>query len=127
MSQQSEVLKERTMVFSVSMLRLIDRLPRTPGGVVVARQLAGSSTSIGANYRAACSGRSRREFISKLCIVVEESEESVYWLDVIVRARMIDESIITPLRQEASELLAIFARSLATARTNFRNLPSKSK
>jgi four helix bundle protein len=123
MSQQSELLKERTMTFSVSVLRLIDRLPHTPGGLVVARQLAGSATSVGANYRSACSARSRREFISKLCIVVEESEESVYWLDVIDRARMFDESTITPVRQEAAELLAIFAKSLCTARANSRTSP----
>ena len=123
MSQQSELLKERTMTFSVSVLRLIDRLPHTPGGLVVARQLAGSATSVGANYRSACSARSRREFISKSCIVVEESEESVYWLDVIDRARMFDESTITPVRQEAAELLAIFAKSLCTARANSRTHP----
>jgi len=123
MSEQSERLKERTMMFSVSVLRLIDRIPHTAGGVVIARQLAGSSTSVGANYRAACSARSRREFISKLGIVVEETEESLYRLDVIVRATIIEASIVTPVRQEAGELLAIFARSLGTARANSRTLP----
>jgi four helix bundle protein len=85
-SEQSEVLKQRTMSFSVNVLRLIDRFPRTVSADVIARQLARSATSVAANYRSACTARSRPDFIGKLCIVVEEAEESVYWLDLLVVA-----------------------------------------
>ena len=77
MSEQSEALKERSMVFAINVLRLIDRFPQTPGAKVIAYQLAKCSTSVGANYRSACNGRSRAEFIAKLGTVVEEAEESV--------------------------------------------------
>jgi four helix bundle protein len=60
------------------------------------------------------------EFIARLGIVVEEAEESVYWLDLILNAQMMDERRVQPLRQEAAELLAIFARSIGTARLNAR-------
>src|SRR5215471_10629124 len=66
MSQQSEVLKERTMLFAINVLKLIDRFPETAGARVIAYQLAKCSTSVGANYRSACNGRSRAEFIAKL-------------------------------------------------------------
>ena len=79
MSELSETLKERTIVFAINVLRLIDKFPVTPGAKVIAYQLAKCSTSVGANYRAACNARSRAEFIAKLGIVVEEAEESVYW------------------------------------------------
>jgi four helix bundle protein len=80
MSAQSEALKERTMSFAINVLRLIDRFPQTPGAKVIAYQLAKCSTSVGANYRAVCNARSRAEFVAKLGTVVEEAEESVYWL-----------------------------------------------
>ena len=89
MSAQSEELKERTIVFAINVLDLVDKLPPTPRGKVIAYQLAKCSTSVGANYRASCNGRSRREFIAKLGTVVEESEESVYWLEIIKRSRIV--------------------------------------
>ena len=118
MSAQSDHLKKRTLAFAVHVLRLVDNLPRTSAGQAVGRQLARSGASIGSNYRAACSARSRREFIAKLGVVVEEAEESVYWLDVILETRMGDVKAVQPLRIEAAEMLAIFARSVTTARAN---------
>src|SRR5215470_6949542 len=85
MSVQSEELKERTIVFAINVLDLVDKLPQTPRGKVIAYQLAKCGTSVGANYFASCNARSRREFIAKLGTVVEESEESVYWLVIIKR------------------------------------------
>ena len=74
MSTESEVLKERARAFGVNVLRLIDRFPMTVGAQVVARQLAKSSTSVGANYVAACAGRSRAEYVAKLGVVNEEAD-----------------------------------------------------
>jgi four helix bundle protein len=120
MSQQSEALKDRTMSFSVNVLRLIDRFPRSVGAEVIARQLAKSATSVAANYRSACTARSRRDFIAKLAIVVEEADESVYWLDLIIRGGMLAATEVQTLFGEANELRAIFSRSLSTARINSR-------
>ena len=121
MSEQSEHLKDRTMTFAVSVLRLIDLLPRTPGGQVVGRQLAKCSTSVAANYRAACIARSKLEFVAKLHIVLEEAEESLYWLELITRARLLSSDLLPPMQQEANELRSIFARSFRTARFNLKN------
>ena len=120
MSIQSDELKERTMSFAVSILRLVDTLPKTTGAQVCGRQLAESATSVGANYVAACTSRSRAEFISKLCIVNEEGDESVFWLEVLQRGRYVPDDQILPLKQEAGELRAIFGRSLSTAGNNAR-------
>ncbi len=118
MSSQSEQLKARTRAFAVQTLRLIDKLPRTTAAQVIARQLAKSATSVGANYRACCNVRSKSEFIAKLGIVVEESEESLYWLELIGDARLLQPSEAAAMRSEALELRSIFARSLGTARSN---------
>ena len=90
---------------------------------MIARQLAKSATSVAANYRAACTARSRNEFVAKLCIVVEEANESEYWLDVLLLAHFLQDAAVAPLRSEAGELRAIFAKSLGTARANLRTNP----
>jgi len=123
-SAQSEALKERSMSFAVAILGLIDKLPRRPGPDVIARQLAKSATSVGANYRAACTARSRPEFVAKLCIVVEEAEECVYWLDLLVLAQILSTQAVCAIRAEAGELRAIFAKSLGTTRANLKRNPS---
>jgi len=120
MSQQSETLKERTMSFAVNVLRLIDRFPRGIGAEIIGRQLAKSATSVAANYRSACTARSRRDFIAKLAIVVEESDESVYWLDLLIRVHSDAVPNAVDLHREATELRAIFSRSRGTARANSR-------
>jgi len=127
MSQQSEALKERTMSFSVNVLRLIDRFPRSVGAEVIARQLAKSATSVAANYRSACTARSRRDFMAKLAIVAEEAEESVHWLDLIIRVQVVVDPIVGDLQGEAAELRAIFSRSLGTARANSRVVSEMTK
>jgi len=121
MSEQSEVLKERTMLFAISVLRLIDQFPETPGARVIAFQLAKCSTSVGANYRAVCNARSRAEFIAKLGTVVEEAEESVYWLEIVNRLHLVTGPDSLAALREAVELRSIFSRSLGTARANARD------
>ena len=121
LSTQSELLKHRTFSFSLAVLRLVDRLPRTTSGFVVARQLAKCVTSIGANYRASCIARSRAEFIAKVGVVVEESDESVYWLELISATGFQPADDVARLLREARELRAIFGKSLGTARLNASN------
>jgi four helix bundle protein len=127
MSDQSEALKERSMSFAVSVLRLIDTLPRKPSADAVARQLAKCATSVAANCRSVCTARSRPDFISKLCIVAEEAEESVYWFEIMLRAGVATGDEVVPLRREALELRAIFSRSLKTARANNRIVPEMTR
>jgi four helix bundle protein len=125
MSLQSEQLKERTMQFSLGVLRLIEAFPRSIAGDVVARQLARSATSVASNYRATCNARSRAEFIAKLGIVVEESDESEFWLDACLRKPLCSTPDAHRLHGEAGELRAIFAKSLGTARANARSAKIK--
>ncbi len=125
MSVQSEALKQRTMAFSIAILRLVDRLPRTASGEIVGRQLAKSATSVGANYRASCTARSRAEFIAKLGIVVEEADESVYWLDLILHVGFLPPTDVRGVHAEACELRAIFGKSVGTARLNSSNSSSR--
>ena len=112
------------MSFAINVLRLVDKLPQTPSGQVVGRQLAKSATSVGANYRASCNARSRIEFVARLGVVVEETDEAEYWLSVIGKAHWLTPVELRPVHAEALELRAIFAKSLGTARTNLKILKS---
>ena len=99
-------------------MQLIDRLPNTTKGRVVANQLMKAATSVGANYRAACRGRSQAEFISKLSIVLEESDECCYWLELIMEGGLIPAEQAADLYREANEITAIMTASHKTACNN---------
>jgi four helix bundle protein len=101
-------------------LRLVDELPQTPAGRVIANQLADSATSVAANDRACCNARSRREFIAKLGLVVEEADESACWLELIRRRNMASATETTPILGESIELRSVLAKSLGTARADAR-------
>lgn len=107
-------------------MRLIDALPRTPKGNALAGQLVRSGTSVAANYRAACRGRSRAEFISKIGIVEEEADETALWLELIAADKILPEKKILPLLTEANELVAIMAASYISAARNKRDASQKS-
>jgi four helix bundle protein len=120
MSQQSEQLKARARRFAPDVLELVKMLPATEPGPTIRRQLAKSATSVDMNYRAACRGRSHREFTAKIGTVAEEADESAEWLDVIAEASLVRSPELQRLRRESRELLAIFSASLGTARRNER-------
>ena len=123
MSQmKSAELQQRTKTFALRILTLIEHLPNTIGGRVVANQLARSATSVGANYRAACRARSRAEFASKLGTVAEEADESLYWLELVDEGKLIPAAKIASLLKEADELTAIFTSG---RRSSTRPQPSK--
>jgi four helix bundle protein len=113
--KKSAELQSRTKRFALRILVLIDRLPNTIGGRVLANQLARSATSVGANYRAACRARSRGEFASKLGIVAEEADESLYWLELIRDGNFMAEKNVGSLLAEADELTAIFTAGRRSA------------
>jgi len=113
--KKSAELQHRTKRFALRILGLIARLPNTIGGRVLANQLARSATSVGANYRAACRARSRAEFASKLGIVAEEADESLYWLELIRDGNFLLQKKIASLLAEADELTAIFTSGRRSA------------
>ena len=124
MKGKSAELQQRTKDFALRVLKLIEHLPNTIGGRVLANQLARSATSVGANYRAACRARSRAEFASKLGTVAEEADESLYWLELIQVGDFVPEKRIASLVSEADELTAIFTSGRRSAS---RPQPSKIK
>jgi four helix bundle protein len=114
----ADELKARTKQFALQVMQLIDRLPNTTKGRVVANQLMKAATSVGANYRVACRGRSQAEFISKLSIVLEESDECCYWLELIMEGGLIPAEQVADLYREANEITAIMTASHKTACNN---------
>src|SRR5437868_9945064 len=104
-------LKNRTKQFALRVLKLVAALPKTTEGRVLGAQLARSATSVGANYRAACRGRSKAEFIAKLGIVEEEADESAYWMELIIDGGFLLKAIVDALRQVAGELTAVMKSS----------------
>jgi len=113
-----EELKERTKRFALRIMKLVDSLPRSTSANVIGRQIIRSGTSVGANYRAACRGRSKAEFISKLGVVVEEVDETCFWLELIIEGSLLPKEKVLSLLNEADELTAIFVSSIKTSRGN---------
>ena len=112
-------LKERTKLFALRVIQLVDALPKTLIGQTIGRQLLKAGTSVGANYRAACRGRSRAEFTAKLGIVEEEADESGFWMEIIIAADLLKKRLVEPLLNEADELVAIMVSSRkSVAKTN---------
>ena len=119
-------LLTRTKAFALRILKLVDHLPRTTSGRAIGNQLVRSGTSVGANYRAACRARSRAEFAAKLGTVLEEADESLYWLELIREGKLIAESKLSLLLKEAAELTAILAagRKSVAAKSNIKHRTS---
>ena len=127
----SDELKKRTQQFSLRVLKLVAALPNTLAGRAVGGQLVRSGTSVGANYRAACRGRSKAEFVAKIGTCEEEADESAYWMEVIIEGELLKSIQVESLQREAEELTRIFAqsrisatRSLARARLQKSNRQS---
>jgi len=115
---QGDLLKQRTFDFAVAVFRLCRRLARVPEARVPTGQLIRASASVAANYRGACRSRSRAEFIAKLGIVIEESDESLFWLQFLGATELLDETALHKLKTEANELVAVLTASQKTARAN---------
>jgi four helix bundle protein len=116
MESQPEQLKKRTKQFALRIVRLFRALPRSAEAQVMGRQLLRCGTAVAANYRAVCRARSKPEFIAKIGVVVEEADETVFWMEMLVESGTVRASRLQPLLAEANELLAIFAASQRTAR-----------
>jgi len=113
-----EELKKRTMKFALMVIYVVGKLPNTKAGNTIGNQLIRSGTSVAANYRASCRARSIADFISKITVVEEECDESLFWLELTAESRILQEETIRDILREADELTAIFTASGKTARQN---------
>jgi four helix bundle protein len=111
---EQELLK-RTKQFALRVIKLVSALRREDVGRAIAHQLIRSGTSVGANYRAACRGRSKREFVAKLGHVEEEADESAYWMELVIEAALMKATRVRPLLDEAEQLTRIMASSRLSA------------
>lgn len=113
-------LKQRTKQFGLRVIRLVESLPNTSTAKTIGNQLLRSGLSVGANYRAACRGRSKADFIAKTGISLEEADECLYWMELLQEANIVSTERLKGLTKEADELVAIFAASIKTARANLK-------
>lgn len=116
MSTNANELRARTKRFAFDIISLVKRLPRNIATEAVARQLIRAGTGVASNHRAAGRSRSKREFVARLGVVLEEADESEFWLEALVVCESALGGSVAPLRKEAGELRAIFWQSLQTAR-----------
>ena len=116
----ADAMRRRTKQFALRVVTLSRALPKEDEARVIGRQMLRSATSVGANYRAVCRARSKKEFVSKMNVVLEEAEESAFWLELLGEAEIVPRSKLKLLLAEANELVAIFSKSLSTARASLR-------
>jgi four helix bundle protein len=111
-------LKKRSKKFALMIIKLVEELPNNMAGRTIGNQIIRSGTSVAANYRTACRARSNADFISKITVVEEECDETLFWLELIVEANLIKKEKLVDIIKEADELTAIFTASGKTARLN---------
>jgi len=114
----AEELKQRCKQFALRVIRVVRALPNDRIGRPIANQLVRSGTSVAASYRAACLGKSKRDFVHKIGTAMEESDESALWLELIIEDEILPAARVRPLLDEANELTAIFHASIKTARSD---------
>jgi|SRR5215469_17489288 len=112
MQNEKHDLQDRTKAFALQIIRMFATIPKTTEAQVLGKQLLRSGTSVRANYREAYRGRSKAEFISKCGDSLRELEETVYWLELLVDAKIVPTEKLSALRQECDELIAIFVTIL---------------
>jgi four helix bundle protein len=115
-TMDEQLFKTRTKTLALRVIQFVEELPHNQTAAVISRQLLCSATSIGANYRATCKGKSTADVISKLAIVEEEADESVYWLELLIEANIVPEDRVSELLKEANEILAMTVASIKTLR-----------
>ena len=118
---KSEELLKRTKEFAHRCVKLAMALSKTALGKHIRGQVIRCSTSVAANYRATCLSQSKASFVAKISIVLEEADETAFWLEFIIDENLLKKNLVEPLLKEAGELTAIFASSRKTASTQNRN------
>ena len=115
-----EELRQRLKDFAIRIIKMSDTLPLTPSGQIIGKQVVRSGTSPGANYRAACLGKSDKDFLNKLKMVEEELDETAYWLELIIQLKYIRPELMENLYKENIELLKIIVRTITTMKKKIR-------
>ena len=115
-----EIMKDRTKKFAKQIIYLCRKLPKNREGYLIGNQIFRSGTSVASNYRAACRGRSKAEFIAKMGIVEEEADETLFWLEVINEMKVFNYEKLDELMKENDEILSIVVASIRTAKKNKR-------
>ena len=115
--------KQRTKQLALRFIEMVDALPKNRTADVIGRQLIRSGTSIGANYRAACRGKSTADVIAKLRIVEEETDESAYWMELLVESGLLPEAQLSELLRETNEIIAMTVASIRTLQKRDRSSP----
>jgi four helix bundle protein len=110
--------KQRTKAAALRAIRVVEALPRSVAADVLGKQLIRCATSVGANYRAACRARSTADMLSKLAIVEEEGDETLYWLELIIEAELLSKARLAELAQEYDQIVAMIVASQKTLRRN---------
>jgi four helix bundle protein len=113
---QARQLQDRTKQSAIRIINAFARLPKDEASRIIGRQFLRSETFLAANCRAACRVRSAADFISKISVVTEEADETLFWFELLVEAELISAKLATPLLSECTELLKIFSASLATVK-----------
>jgi four helix bundle protein len=108
--------KRRTKQLGVDVIKLLEQVPSSRAVDVIVRQLLRCATSVGANYRAACRGKSKADVIAKLSVVEEEADETLYWLEILSEADLVPAHKLSPLVEEATAILAMTVASIKTLR-----------
>jgi four helix bundle protein len=115
-TQKADVLKSRTKQFAFDVIRFVRTLPDTDEAKTVGRQLLRCGTGVASNYRSACRTRSRAEFVARIGVALEESDESALWFEILTESAISCTAESFRLLQESDELCAIFAASSITAK-----------
>jgi len=110
----AEQIRTRTKQFTVDIINLYQQLPRTTEAQIIGKQLLRSGLSVGANYRAVCRARSKAEFYAKISIVIEEADESLFWMEILIETKVIKQEILSLLMDEGQQILKILSAARKT-------------
>ncbi len=117
--------KERTKQSALRVIRVVEGLPRNRSADIIGRQLLRSATSVGANYRAACRGKSASDVVAKLGIVEEEADESIYWMELLIEGGLVSADRLKELLEETNQIVAMTVASIKTLRARNQSPQSK--
>jgi four helix bundle protein len=117
-AEYNQLFQKRTKAFALDIIKLIEALPKSTSAFVIGKQLIRSATSVAANYRASCIARSDKERFAKICIVIEETDESLFWLEMLLESRMIEAPLLDPHLREAQELVKVFMSYRTSLKTH---------
>ena len=111
---EKEELKRRTKEFALRVIKAVNALPPTTAGKAIGNQMMRSGTSVAANYRAVCRARSTAEFIAKLGTVIEEADETAFWLELIIESKLLNAESLNQLLKETNEIISIMVSAKIT-------------